>query len=279
MTAPRGIGAIDLRRLTLFAKGNLDVRDSLHALRLGGELRWNGINEVVRERWPDTLVRVRHETWTRSDALLEANGNVPAELLAHVVPLEPYSPATQFSTALFDTAADAYVLSVQPDIMTNLVRHGRDDYLFCAYQWPSWPETDVAWLRKEFAPIPVLDAAESMRNLGRIVERLRARTQAPILVYNLSSAVLGDTVHCHQGLGDILSTRIRRFNLALVELSQRSGVSVVDVDAIVARMGASRAKVDSLHLTAQGCEAVAREVVRILEDCDCLAPAEAKQCG
>jgi tripartite-type tricarboxylate transporter receptor subunit TctC len=27
-----------LRRLTLFAKGNLDVRDSLHALRLGGEL-------------------------------------------------------------------------------------------------------------------------------------------------------------------------------------------------------------------------------------------------
>src|SRR5215468_1752980 len=33
-----------LRRVNLFLKGNLDVRDSLHSLRLNGKLEWNGVN-------------------------------------------------------------------------------------------------------------------------------------------------------------------------------------------------------------------------------------------
>ena len=63
-------------RLTIFAKANLDVRDSLHSLRIAGNVLWNGINEVVRTRFPTTVVRIRHETWTRSDALLAAPGEM-----------------------------------------------------------------------------------------------------------------------------------------------------------------------------------------------------------
>src|SRR5262249_51746220 len=88
-----------LRRLTLFAKGNNDVRDWLHSRRVGGELCWNGINEVVRARFPGTTVRVRHEVWTRSDALLGAESTVPRELDGWSVPLAPHTPAAQFSNA------------------------------------------------------------------------------------------------------------------------------------------------------------------------------------
>jgi hypothetical protein len=261
-------------RLTIFAKGNLDVRDSLHALRLGGALAWNGLNEVLRARCPGVVARVRHETWARSDALLEAQGVVPPALAERSLPLGAYPAASQFSRAVFETDADAVVLSIQPDLNTTLVRHRRDGFLFYPNDWRAWPAEDQAWLREAFEPVGLLDAATSMANLARVVARIRARTSAPILVYNVSGVVPGEQVHAHDGLGDIFSTRIRRFNLGLIELSQQTGISIVDVDAIVARAGADRLKYDAMHLTGEGCRAVAEETARVLADLGCLPPSE-----
>ena len=70
-------------------------------------------------------------------------------------------------------------------------------------------------------------------------------------------------------MGEILSTRIRRFNLGLVELSEELGISIVDVDAIVARGGSDRLKLDTAHLTPDGYRLVAEEVARILDDLGC----------
>ncbi len=189
-------------------------------MRLGGELLWNGVNEVVRERFPGATVRVRHELSTRSDMLLASDGSVPQPLAAWNPPLEPYLPPVQFSRALFETKADAYVLSMQPDVMTATVRHRHDGFKFYPANLEKWPATDRRKLREEYDEAAVLDVATSMQGLARIVELLRERTEAPILIYNLSSVILGDSVHSHAGMEDALSTRIRRFNLGLVELSQ-----------------------------------------------------------
>lgn len=264
-----------MNRLTLFAKGNLDLRDTLHSLRLGGKLVWNGVNEIVRETHPGWAVRLRHETWTRSDHLLQATGAVPADLAGRDLPLEAYPAPSQFSTALFETDADAIVLSIQSDLMTSLLRHRTLGYLLYATGWIAWPPADQAWLKANFENEGPLDVAASMANFAAIVERLRARTAAPILIYNLSSVVPGEQLHIHQGMEDILSTRIRRFNLGLIELSQRTGISVIDVDAILARAGADRLKLDALHLTAEGCRLVAAEVVRVLDDLGLFTSAEA----
>jgi hypothetical protein len=266
-----------LGRITIFAKGNLDVRDSLHSLHDGGKLLWNGINEIVRARFPGTVVRLRHETCTGSEALAAANGTVPAEVAARSLPLAPYSAASQFSSALFTTEADAIVLSIQPDLAVPLVRHRRDGYLLHPCRWECWTEADHLWLRSAFLPESPPQPAVAMRNLAAVIARLQQRSAAPILIYNLSAIVPGEWIHCHQGVGEILSTRIRRFNLALTELSEQTGISIVDVDAIVARAGADRLKLDYWHLTADGCRLVAEEVVRILEDRGCLpAPESAR---
>jgi len=267
-----------LDRLTIFAKGNLDVRDTLHALRVGGEVRWNGVNEIVRARHPSAIVRVRHETLARSDMLVAADGVVPAALGGRELPLGPYPLASQYGRTLFDARADAYVLSIQPDIATQLWRHRRDGFLFLANEWGSWSADDRRWLHAEFERAGAIDVDASMRNHEAIVARLREASGAPVLVYNVSSVVPGDTVHSHQGLGETLATRIRRFNVALADLSARTGVSIVDVDAIVARAGADRLKLDAFHLNAEGCERVAQEVVRILEDLGVLASREAARC-
>jgi hypothetical protein len=257
--------------LTIFAKGNLDVHDSLHSLRLDGKILWNGVNEIMRARFPGTLIRLRHETWTRSDALLACDGVVPVALTDRHLPLHPYSAPSQFSRALFEANADVVILSAQPDVMTTLVRHRSQHYLLYPHDGRSWPAADRLWLRNEFTTTAALDVDASMANLARIIERVRQRSAIPVLVYNIPSAVPGEWVHCHAGLDDILSTRIRRFDLGLAELSQRIGVSVIDVDRIVARAGADRVMLDALHLTAEGCRLVAEEVVRVLEDLGCLS--------
>jgi hypothetical protein len=262
----RGIG---VRRLNLFVKGNVDLRDSLLYSRVGGTVAWNGINEVVRRQFPGSVVRIRHETWTRSDALLAAGDVVPLELLARRLPLGPYPAESQFSRALFTSSADAVVLSIQPDVMGRLYRHRRDGYLLYPSWLESWSLGDRQWLRENFEDVGLLGARASMDNFARICEELRGRPDVPILVYNLSAVVPGEQVHCYEGLGEVLATRIRRFNLALVELSERTGISVVDVDAVLARAGADRLKVDAIHLTAEGYRLVAEEVVRILEDLGC----------
>jgi hypothetical protein len=266
-------------RLTIFAKGNVDVRDSLHSLRTGGRVLWNGINDIVRARFPAMVVRLRHETWTRSDALLKSDGTVPAEVSARELPLAPYPAAAQFSHALFETDADVVVLSLQPDVTTSLVRHRRDGYFFHPTNSESWTPADRDWLREQFIFSDALDVETSMSHLAAIFARIRRRSDAPILVYNLSSVIPGDWVHCHEGLGDIFSTRIRRFNLGLIELSKRAGISIIDVDGVVARAGADRAKLDAVHLTAEGCRLVAEEVVRVLEDLGCLSAAEMDGCA
>jgi lysophospholipase L1-like esterase len=105
-----------------------------------------------------------------------------------------------------------------------------------------------------------------MNNLAAIVAKIRERSEVPILIYNLSPIIPGDQIHCYAGLGETFATRIRKFNLALEELSENSGISIIDVDTIVARHGADALKLDAVHLKPQGYSLVAKEVVRVLDD-------------
>lgn len=260
-----------MKRLTLFVKGNVDVRDSLHSCRIGGELLWNGVNEVLRTQFPGTLARIKHETWTRSDAVLAANGTVPADLTAWEIDHGAYPVQSQFSDALFTTAADAVVLTLQPDVTNSLMRHRRDGYLFYANDPQTWTAENRAWLKAEFETSGLLPVEQSMANFRGLIERIRARNDAvgrdvPILIYNLSPVIPGDLIHCYMGLGETFATRIRRFNLALTELSEETGVSIIDVDALTARRGVDAVKLDAVHLTAEGYALVAEEVVRVLAD-------------
>ena len=254
------------KRLTLFLKGNVDIHDSLHSCRVDGKIIWNGINEVLRTRHPGHLARINHETWTRSDALLTSTGEVPKSVAERQLPLGAYRAETQFSRALFSTDADAIILSIQPDLTTGLSRHSLDEFLFYPSERAQWSTEDRQWLASEFVPTAMLQLAESMSNFATIIERIRQKSQAPILIYNLSSVIPSEALHCYQGFGETFSTRIRKFNLGLIELSEKTGVSILDVDSLLARRGTDLLKLDPIHLTSEGYRLIAEEAVRILED-------------
>ena len=257
---------INLRRLTLFLKGNADLRDSLHSYRQSGAVTWNGLNHLLRHRRPDLSVRLRHETWARSDVTLAATAQVPPELAARNPPMGSMAAAMQFSRALFTTPVDAVLLSLQPDIVNLIFRHRAEGWLFLPGACENWLSADRAWLTEAFQPVPLLTAAASMANIERIAAACQSDRDVPVLVYNLCSAIPGIPLHCHIGWEDSLATRIRRFNLALVELSQRIGIHVIDVDAIFSYHGASRLMLDAFHFTPEGCQLVAEEVARVLEE-------------
>jgi len=253
-------------RLTFFLKGNVDVHDSLHSCRIGGVLAWNGINDVLRASHSGCIARMKHETWTRSDALLHSDGTVPEALSRRQLPLGAYPAESQFSRAVFETKADAIIFSIQPDITNTLVKHRREGFLLYANEVEQWSADDRRWLKTDFEPAGLLDIAKSMVNFTAIIEKIREQSEAPILIYNMSPNIPGETIHCHQGLGEAYSTRIRRFNLGLIELSEKTGVSLIDIDSLLARKGADALKLDTIHLTPPGYRLVAEEVVRVLED-------------
>jgi hypothetical protein len=191
---------------------------------------------------------------------------VPAELAERPLALGSYPVESQFSPALFTFEADAYVLSIMPDAATCLLRHRGSGFLFYPGETAGWSLEDRRWLKADFTSLPLMDLTASFANLESIVARIRTRTDAPILIYNLSPIVPGQIVHCLQGLGETFATRIRRFNLALADLSEREGISIIDVDEILARAGADRLKVDAMHLKPEAYRLIAEEVVRVLED-------------
>ena len=259
------------RVIRIFARGNTDVRDSLLWSRIGGVLEWNGINEVLRARHPGVIASVRHETCSRID-LIPLPGETPRsppEELVRRVPSGVHPLADQHRSALFDAPADAVVFSLQSAVLNSLARHRRDGWLFLPDAVDQWDAPSRAWLKRECdnaGPAPV-EAA--LARLEQLIEAVRERLDAPVLVYNLSPVIPGERTHCWLGAEDAIGLRVRRFNLGLMELSMRQDFSIVDVDRLMACAGAERLKVDMVHLTAEGLRLVAEEVVRILEERGC----------
>ncbi len=263
-----------MSRITILAAGNSDVRDCLYALRENGVVVWNGINAVLRAGGADRTARVIHRTVARSDAVLAISGTAPSHLLDRTWPKDPFSLRSQYAPDLFETPADVVVLSIQADVMHALCRHRQDRHYLYPYELGAWPDEARQWLTDHYEPVAMLDPDQSMRNLERIIIRIRKRQQPHILIFNMSAAMPWERVRNYRGLGETLAERIRGFNLALIGLSRSTGISIVDVDAILAEAGASGLKVDPVTLSAAGCRLVTEEVVGILGELGALDMAD-----
>ncbi len=257
-------------RLSLFAKGNTDLRDSLHLHAVGEKVLWNGINQVLRDQKRDCTIRVRHETHTCFAAMSAAIGRVPDNLTQLFGGISghfgPFPLRAQFSDAAYGPGHTAVVLSIQGDISVPMVRHRSLGHLLHPYGWQNWPPEQLASLRAHFDRLPAIEPTQSMADLAQVISRMRETADVPILVFNVPATMPGETVHCYQGVGNLLSHRIRRFNTALADASAELGFSIIDVDRITAEHGARHLKIDQHHLNALGNQLVAEEVVRVLDD-------------
>ena len=252
-----------MTRLTAFAKANSDVADVLFGCA-DPTGKWGGLNEIFRAGQLSHRMRLIHETSIGSRALLESSGQIPPDL-KHCEMAPPYTLASQFSVRMFEERADFFALSLQPDVNVKLMRHRQSGALFHPLSLRGDLDTLRAWLKSDCEAVGFRSAAQTMEDLGQIIDRVRIRNPtAPIFVMNLSEFIAGDNIFRLGNLSQTLPMRIKQFNLAALELTRRPGVCLIDVNRVLAEHGAAKLKLDAVRVNSAGSRLIANEWFRIM---------------
>jgi hypothetical protein len=114
-------------------------------------------------------------------------------------------------------------------------------------------------------------APESVRmiedDLRAIVGAVKSKNGAHIIISGLSTLDPGDPMYTLHGRAEEpFSLRAQRLNLMLVGMSHQEGISIVDVDRIIAEVGGAQSVVGPGQFNEVGAAAVLDEIVRILDD-------------
>jgi hypothetical protein len=123
----------------------------------------------------------------------------------------------------------------------------------------------LQWFRANFESIGMIRVEDFAANYEKIIGIVRAKTAAPVIVFNTLGLEPGSLTHNYQFVKQPLHMRWRHFNVALWELSRKLGVAVVDLDGVLKRAGI-RAQTEFAHFPPRQNLLVAREAFRIMRE-------------
>jgi hypothetical protein len=255
----------------VFLKGNADLTASLIGVRAERQPAAHALQDLLEEKYQGAFaIELAHEPCAGSAILrqqVEASA-VPEGLRGRDWGEDAGFIAAQFRTGLFEGPRDVVVFSVQPDLAHPLWRHRRSGYLLALP--PHGEQTGAParkqWFAENFVPVGLLPAARFQENLAWLIRAVKERLDAHVLVYNASTVEPGDQVHNYHGREDTWALRVHQFNLAVMELSVREGISFIDVERLVAEHGAYRHVRQAGRYSSEVYEAIRREFRRVLED-------------
>ena len=257
-------------RLRLFLKGNRDLLDSLLSLRESGQKLDRGLRDLIGEKYHGAFqIDLIHEPCARSDFLIQQRelGCVAEELRQQGMD-DNRAIADIFGSRLFEEEIDVAVFSLQPEISHSLWKHRQEGYLFCPP--PHWeeerPPLRKQWLQEQFHPTGLLDVKQFQANFVRLIREIKERLGAHVIVYNCSSFDPEDRTSNYHNIEDTKSLRVQKFNLALMEISALEGISIIDVDRLIAELGGDKHVQKAFDYSSEACRAICREFLRVLED-------------
>jgi hypothetical protein len=166
---------------------------------------------------------------------------------------------------LWQSAPDIVILSLLPDLCYPLWQNSRTGQLLVTSA--EAPETVRAQLAQtDYAATGLVTAAQFQTTLIDLIRAIKERLDAHVLVFNASSIVPGDTTYRFYRQPDTLALRIHKFNLALIAASVAEGISIIDVDRLVADAGGARQVRAPLTYGLEAQQALTHEVLRVLAD-------------
>jgi hypothetical protein len=202
------------------------------------------------------------EDWLFAGTLLAALGRNPVAL---DVPLVT-------RTGLMRVARpDALVFSLVGDAR-GVLRHRRLGYAVVLHGYRLQPgmagPATRAWLEGAFVR-ETRSLAQQGADLAELVAALRDQIAGPIIVANQATTTARDQVHAYAAfdapLADqVASVRNRDWALLLTDLARDADLMVLDVDAIVAEMGAAAHLPDGTHPSGPLQVALRQETARLL---------------
>ncbi|HTS20622.1 MAG TPA: hypothetical protein VMN79_02325 [Casimicrobiaceae bacterium] len=197
--------------------------------------------------------------WIFAGTLLSALLRSPLSDRYHLLTRSGFRQAAQ---------ADAVILSINSE-SPSIFRHRRLGYALQCHTFrlmhagPAfrrWLETDFSRVQRTIDDI--------RRDYAELIDTVRQRSPMQFLILNAVSTSVDEDVHCYAPydapLGNVLtSVRTKDLNLMLHDLAREKDVSIVDIDAIAADLGAAHVP-DAMHFSGLMQNEVRDEILRIL---------------
>lgn len=259
------------KQLRIFLKGNDDVVNSLLPAENGDARRTPGLPALLREKYGGAFeVELIHEPGERSDIFLQQlrGAPLPAEIARPDAGGQMHSLAAQFRTRLRERSVDIVVLGLQAEVEAPAWMHRTEGYRIGPP--PGWQQEGDAqrkrWLAEAFSPIGQIPVSESKENFTRIIQTIKEELDAHVLVFNCSSIDPEDHIDNYCGREDNRELRTHKLNLALMQLSALEGISIIDVDRLIAELGGQQHVRQWCRYSPEAYAAIGQEFVRVLED-------------
>ena len=186
-----------------------------------------------------------------------------------------------FSSRVFEPA-NVIVLSATSDYYHSIYKHRHSD--FYAYYKPGFNLIDpgavirdrrmtritplsLEWFRANFEKAGNAEPEEFVSNYVHLINEIKKRSGAHIIIANGHIFDKGNLTYNYQFCREEpLRAKHMRFNLALIEVSRLTGVSILDIDRLLQMHGSEKYAKDIRHLHKKFLPFIAEELVRILED-------------
>jgi hypothetical protein len=260
---PSEVGMGGGRRISVFLKGNGDLADSLLAMGEGGQKIETGLRQLLHSSYGGQLeVEIFHEPSGPLGTLLRPA--VPQPDLPG-----RFGGGSQFAlapvTKLFERTCDVVVFSLEADIARPVWRH-RKTGVHVSPPAERDRERGGQGLSEEYELQGLVAVEDFQRDFTRLVQDIKKRLAAHVIVFNCSTFDPHDRGRNYFGVPDTPALRALKFNHALIEISAQEGISIVDVDRLIAEMGGESNVTRAFEYSPRAHELIRDEFVRILHD-------------
>ncbi|CAD5984350.1 class I SAM-dependent methyltransferase [Planktothrix agardhii] len=263
--------------IRILVKGQRDVIDSLLAIIEGGEKIDKGLQDLIDEKYDRAFqTEIIYEPGGRSDLWLqqlkeisfadefhasEQLGNFSSKQLETLL-------IGQYPSLLLAPDIDVIVFSTQAEITKNLWQSRETGYLVDIYE--NWEyqlsEVEKQEFQQHFYPTGLLSAEQSQANFCQLFQVLKQRIDAYIICYNCCDFAPSDHTTNYHNIGETLCLRIQKLNLALLKLSMQKGISIIDVESLLAELGAGQHVIAALNYSPEAYRAICQEFLRVIID-------------
>ena len=253
----------------LFIKGNDDLVDGLLSSVDGGARLEKGVKECVAETYEGKFsLEVVQETAVTTDILLQQLQGVKFPEALRAQGLDDAFLTSQFDSKLLEEESDIIALSILSDLLYPRWRHQGEGYMICPpLDWQQrWSSEQRDWFIQNFSPIGKVQADEYKENMTQLIQLLKEKSTAHIVLVGASTFDPDDETHNLHGKEDPQSMRALRFNLVMVQLSEEEGITVIDVDRILAELGCSEHVNHIFNYSDETYKAICEEFVRVITD-------------
>ena len=227
----------------------------------------NGLTAAVERLGASTRVDTLLGSPGRVDHLLQrlTGGPVPEGLLRLGLPADFLED--QFSTPIAGPDLDVVILSAGSDLASTHWAGGSNGSIIRPPDGYAdvWPAEVVIAFEREFDEVPLLSAEQYFDATREVIGLIKERSDVHVLL--LGASTLGEPLlGSYAGVEDDHRLRAHRVNAAQVRLSMALGVSLVDVDRVVANLGGAGQVLAPLDYSDAVLTAICDEIAYVLHD-------------